>query len=102
MRGEGEAGAGVLFDEQDRAALLVHCGDRLEDGAAGLRVKAHRGLVEEQLARPMHQRARNQDAPLLPSRHGAYQLRAEMGGLHALKSLGGPGAHLLGDMQIGP
>ena len=59
-------------------------------------------LIEQKLARPMHQRARNQDAALFAGRHFADQLLRQVQRFHALQRLHGALAHFLGDMQIGP
>ena len=65
-----ERSAGVLLDEQHGGAGVAHPHDLLEDGAGGLRVEAHRRLVEEHHLRADHQRAGELDLLLLATREG--------------------------------
>ena len=60
--GDRQAGAGVLLDEQHRAAAPRSARvTRLEDGVPGLRVEAHRRLVHQDQPRLEHQRAGDLD-----------------------------------------
>ena len=67
-RAEPQARAGVLLHQEDRLALLVHQLHHREDDRAGLRVEAHRRLVENDHLRLEHQAARELHEALLPTR----------------------------------
>ena len=55
----------VLLDEEDRPALALELGNRREDPLDHQRGKAQRWLVEQQEARPPHQRPPDREHLLL-------------------------------------
>lgn len=92
----------VVRDQNDSRAFLRQPAQRLAKAALRRQIEGVGWLVQKQLARPVNERARNEDAPLLSGRHLAHQLRGKMEGIHALQSLSGAVAHIVGNFKIGP
>ncbi len=65
-------------------------------------IESIRGLIEEQLARSVHERAGNQDAAFLAGGHLSHKLRGKMRGFDARESFCGPGTHFFCNHEIGP
>ena len=66
---------GVLLDQKHRDALVpVEVGDRVEDLLDEQRREAERRLVEQQQARPTHQRARDRQHLLLAARQACRRV----------------------------
>ena len=82
--------------------------DELPHGDARLRIEAGRGLVEEEQARAVHDRARDHQAPPVPAGERLRPLARVRAQLEAVEELVDPGAEadrarpevLGGDQQV--
>src|SRR4030095_7297341 len=94
--GDAQRHRGVLLDQQDRGALAVDRADRVEDLLDQHRSQSHRGLIQQQQARPSHERASDRQHLLLAAGEGAGHLRDALlqpgeQDEHALQIVGDPG-----------
>lgn len=94
--------AEVVGDEQDAGALLGEAAEGFAEAALGGEVECVGGLVEEELAGAVDQGAGDEDAAFFSGGHFADELLGEVGGLDAVKSFSGAGAHFWRDDKIGP
>ncbi len=69
--GQAKARTGVLFHEQQGAAVGTHLADGVEDRLERLRVETHRRLVEDHERRVEHEAPGELDEALLASREAA-------------------------------
>src|SRR5437879_11790890 len=79
MRGDAQARARVLLDQQQRASVFVHVPHGREDEGASLGVETHGWLVEDEQLWVEHEGAGKLDELLLPSGERSCWLAAPLG-----------------------
>jgi hypothetical protein len=77
----------IVRGEDDRETLGAQPVDQLPDGDPRLRIEAGRGLVEEEEARAVHDRAGKHQPPLVAARQGVRLLARVRAQLEALEEL---------------
>src|SRR5580658_7245205 len=77
--------AEMMGDEHEARAFAREPAEGLAQLPLRCEVERIRGFIEQQLARAMDERARNEDAALFSGRHFADKLRGQMTGFHAFE-----------------
>ena len=98
----GQDVAEVMRDEDEAGAFGGEAAQGFAEFALRGEVERVGWLVEEELARAMHERAGDEDAALFSGGHFADELLGEMRGFDAGEGFNGAGAHFVRDVQIGP
>lgn len=92
----------VVGDHEDAGAFAGDAAEGVTQLALGGEVEGVGGLVEEKHFRAVDEGAGDHDAALLSGGHFSDELFREVGGVHEEQGFAGAGAHLRGDVEIGP